>query len=288
MATLHEIRARLESVEELAGIVRAIRSLAAVRIQQAQEGLDNARDYAAVTEAAVADVLAMLPGDRPNAPMARPKPPRVFVLCSEHGFVGPLNRRLLAHAREIQRDESAALMVIGSRGAALALDHGLDIDWTMPMASHKGGVEIVARRVTNELYRRYNPFDHGPVDLLYPRSCGSGPSNPERRTLFPFLTSPAVRPRAAVPPLRNIPADALFARVVQEHVFAEITLAVIETLASVNKARLMIMQAAYENLDKKRLDLGKRERRVRQEEVTTELFDVVIGAEAIDLSQSGR
>ena len=280
MDTLHQIQSRLDSVDDLRGIVRAMRSLAATRIQQAEAGLESIRAYTTITAGAISDVLAMLSEEISPAPHAK-MAPALCVLTSEHGFVGALNNRLLSDAAQAWRQEGATVMIVGSRGAAIATEMQLEFSWTIPMASHGPGVEPVARRIADEVYRCYGRHDVGQIDLLYPSTTGAVDARPERTTLLPFV--PAKRSGQIVRrlPLSNEPAKSLFAAVVQEHVFAEITRAVMETLASVNRARLMAMQSAYDNLDRKARILRMRERRVRQEEITTELLDVVTGAEAI-------
>ena len=54
-----------------------------------------------------------------------------------------------------------------------------------------------------------------------------------------------------------------------------------ESFASENGARLATMEAARANIDKKLDDLAQDERQRRQDEITTELLDIVTGAEAV-------
>jgi F-type H+-transporting ATPase subunit gamma len=55
----------------------------------------------------------------------------------------------------------------------------------------------------------------------------------------------------------------------------------VESLASENGACLQIMQAADRNIADKLEDLMCRARQVRQEAITSELLDVVTGAQAV-------
>lgn len=267
-------------MEELLGLVRAMRSLAAARVQQGQAGLESIHEYAAITVGAIHDMLAILP-ERPD-PSAHPeRASALFVLTSEHGFVGALNARLLNSAAETQRRDGAALMIVGSRGAAIAAERAIDAAWTLPMASHSAGVEPIARKIADEAYRCYGRSHAGRIDLLYPRAGGTVHGHMDRLTLLPFAPREPRPQGSAMPPLSNEPTEPLFTAIVQEHVFAVITRAVMETLVSVNRARLFTMQSAYDNLEDKARELRMRERRARQEEITTELLDVVTGAEAL-------
>ena len=66
-----------------------------------------------------------------------------------------------------------------------------------------------------------------------------------------------------------------------ELLLAQLAHAVTESFANENAARLAAMQAATENVSSKLEELRRSERELRQEEITTELLDVVTGADAI-------
>jgi F-type H+-transporting ATPase subunit gamma len=82
-------------------------------------------------------------------------------------------------------------------------------------------------------------------------------------------------------PLSNLPPRELFEKLIEEIVFAQLTHAAMESFASENAARLVAMESAQDNIDDKLTGLGRLESEGRQEEITTELLDVVTGATAI-------
>jgi F-type H+-transporting ATPase subunit gamma len=73
----------------------------------------------------------------------------------------------------------------------------------------------------------------------------------------------------------------LLQRLASEYLFAELTRAVMESLASENGARLRVMEAADHNTGDKLEGLRRSENALRQEAITSELLDVVTGSEAI-------
>ena len=62
--------------------------------------------------------------------------------------------------------------------------------------------------------------------------------------------------------------------------------ALVESLASENLARMRLMQSADEAVGKKLKMLQRRYRRVRQDHITDELFDVIIGSDAVSSMQN--
>ena len=64
---------------------------------------------------------------------------------------------------------------------------------------------------------------------------------------------------------------------------AALARAALESFAAENWARLETTHAAQNNIDRRLGELRRRERSLRQDEITTELMDVVAGASALQL-----
>jgi F-type H+-transporting ATPase subunit gamma len=277
---LAKLHARIQSIGNLREVVHTLRALSAVRMQQADESLPGAREYAEVIGLALADALALVtPEQRPM-----PSPGRggngLLVFASEHGFVGGLNEVLMDHAADALADGDS-LFVVGSRGARTAQERGLDPAWTLAMTSHRDGVPAVARQIAAELYRRAEREEIVRLDMMFARTGGAGRWNCERQSLLPLDAEAFAATEAAIPPLHYLPAPRLVGQLVEEYFFAELTRAAMEALAGENTARVAAMSAAHDNIERKLEDLRRQEDQLRQEEITTELIDVVTGSEAL-------
>ncbi len=280
MERLARLRARIDSIGNLREVVHTMRSLSAVRMRQADESLTGAREYAEVIGSALADALALVaPEERPTASPRRGGN-GLLVFCSEHGFVGALNEVQIDHA-VAALGEGDSLFIVGSRGARTAWERGLDLAWTLPMTSHRDGVPAVAREIAAELYRRFEREEIVRLDMMFARTGGAGRWNCERQSLLPLDAEAFPATQANVPPLHYLPAPRLVEQLVEEYFFAELTRAAMEALAGENTARVAAMSAAHDNIERKLEDLRRQEDQLRQEEITTELIDVVTGSEAL-------
>jgi len=197
----------------------------------------------------------------------------LLVVFSEHGFVGGFNERLLDRAEE--ELEGQGLWVIGTRGAVLAAERGLETDWSSPMATHSGGVLAITRPIVDRL------ATVATADIVFASYGGAGRFAVVKKNLLPLDPSLLTGSASRKPPLHQLPPDVLLRRLVSEHLFAEVTRAVMESLTSENAARLRVMESADHNIGDKLEDLVRNEHTLRQEAITSELLDVVIGAEAI-------
>lgn len=279
MRRLADLQASLHGLAELQAVVAALRSLAAVRVQQANAVLESLRDYTGVIQEALAEAARGL--DVASAPSERGGDEgMVVVFGSEHGFVGTFNERLLA-AASLECKPKDELLVVGSRAALHAGERKLRVSWSCPVAS-LGSIDQTALRVAEHLSLAGAGRAAERLVLVYARCSGASAWRITTETLLPFDVRPlADRHHERPLPLSNLAPRALLDGLVAEWLFAHITRAATESFASENAARLATMESASENIAKKLEELGRVEREARQEEVTTELLDIVTGAEAV-------
>lgn len=234
-----------------------------------------------VVEDAIADSAALLQESYGRALAEEPSVAAVMiVVCSEHGFAGAFNKSLLDLA-VAKLAPGQQLGIVGRRGALLAEERNLDIAWRFPTATHVGGVLGVTRRVADNL------AGVSRADIVFGQYRKGGHFDAEAKRILPLDPELLVGLDRLSRPLHHLDADSLLQRLAEEYLFAEITRAAMESLASENGARLRVMEAADKNIGDKLDILQRHAQSLRQETITSELLDVVIGAEAI-LDQQGE
>jgi F-type H+-transporting ATPase subunit gamma len=251
-----------------------MRALAAVRMRQASEAVRASRRYAAAIGDALASARDLLPAEPPPPATV---PGLVIVFCTEHGFAGAFNDHLIDRAADGPR---RPLIVVGSRGATLAAERRLEVAATFAAASHPSGVVAVARRVSTELYARVNGDGITHIDAIYGHGDAIGAPTIVRDRLLPVDRAALVR-SAAFAPLHHLEPRALVQQLVTELVLADLIRMAMESLVAENSARMQAMSAARDNIERKLVQLEQAEHRGRQDEVTTELLDLITGAEAL-------
>lgn len=167
------------------------------------------------------------------------------------------------------------MAVIGARGAALARERGLGVDREFAMATHVGGVVATTRTVAEHL------ATVATADVVFASYRRGAGSEVVSRRILPLDPALLVGAQRRSPPLHHLEPAVLLQRLASEYLFAEVTRAVMESLASENGARLRVMETADHNIADKLDDLRRVENTLRQEAITSELLDVVTGSEAI-------
>lgn len=282
MEELARLQARLASITELVGVVRTLRSLAAVRLHQAEATLPAARAYADFVAGALVTALA-LEGRSEAVEPAAGRLRAVVVFCSEHGFVGALNRTLLDHAQDGAGGSPAVLFVVGRRGLLEAGERNLAVAGHWPMPAQPDSAAKLARELAVATFEEFAGGQVAALDLVFARIHGLAAPQINRLSILPPAPI-SVAPKAALPPLTNLPVAVLAGRLVEDYVVGRLALAAIEALAAENAQRVVTMTAAHDNIERRVRELERRLQQLRQEEITTELLDVVTGSEA----QRGR
>ncbi|HXP73172.1 MAG TPA: FoF1 ATP synthase subunit gamma [Stellaceae bacterium] len=278
MTQLAEIQSHIGSMSELLDVVGAMRSLAGMRVQEAQRTLLGVRRYAEAMAGAISAALLLMPEPAP-APSAHGRR-ALLLFTAEHGFVGGFNQSL------VESDEAApaphdTFFVLGSRGAALAYERGRQVTWTRPMATRAASAPETVRSLTAELYRRIARGEISRVEVVFARSRQASRSIIERRLLLPLDLASLAEKRPGQAPFHNLEPQALLEKLMAEYVFALLTEAAIESIASENAARFAAMDSAHEGVTAKLEQLHQSARQARQSEITAELLDLVTGAEAL-------
>lgn len=281
MSELARIEARLESHARLGELVGALRSMAASRTREAQEALAGTTAYRETVAGAMAGVApapdANTDTDAGAGADTDAGPALLLVITSESGFVGGFNARVIDRAVAL-RTGAETLFLVGRRGQMLARERHVTADIALPMTARAGGVTRLARRISARL------ADVSRARIVFARHRQGGAYDVLDRQILPPTPRglPAPPP---LPPLHHLPAATLLDRLAREYLFAEIAHALMESLVSENGARMLTMDAASHNIDD-RLDRLRREERVaRQEQTTSDMLDVIVGAEAVDRPQ---
>lgn len=274
MEQLPRLQARILSLRELRDLIRALRALAASHLQEAQAALIGIRRYVEVVEDGIAEGAGLLPETDAGGAAAAPDKSVLIIAGSEHGFAGDFNDRLLDRA-EAALEPGQGLGIIGRRAAMLAAERGLEPIWSLSMATHVGGILGVTRRAAEHLTAI------SVADIVFGSYRPGGNFEVETKRILPLDPALLVRSARRSSPLHHLAPEVLLQRLASEYLFAEITSAVTESLASENGTRLRVMESADHNIGDKLEDLRRTEHALRQEAITSELLDVVVGSEAV-------
>jgi F-type H+-transporting ATPase subunit gamma len=289
-ARLREIRRRIRSVQSTMKITRAMEQIALARIARAQRRVQAVRPYAQRLTEAMQDVARQtgsldhpLLEERPD-----PQHAAVVVLTSDRGLAGGYNANVIRRAERLMgwlRGDGIepVLYVVGRKGQSyfrfrqIPIEHGWSEFSEVPEYRH-------AEQVAGTLMDAFRDGAVDQVHAAYTDFRSAFTLRPFDRILLPVpkaeLTADDQQGPSADYIFEPGPAQILD-RLLPQYVTALMFAAMLESAASENAARRRAMKAATENAE----DLIRRLTRVanqaRQAEITTELMEIVGGAEAL-------
>ncbi len=275
MEELSRIEDRLESLGELSELVGALRSMAASRAREAQEASEGTKHYCAIVERGIREISPLAGSPAADSSDAGPAQDVLVVITSENGFVGGFNNRLVEKALDVRRP-GEALFVVGRRGQITASELGVEPQAAFTMSSRRDGVTPLARRIARKLARVAS------ARVVAARPASGAGYEVSVRQVLPLELAQASAAAPLDAPIHHLPVAELLEGLASEYLFAELADALMESLASENAARLRTMDAAARNIDERLEKLTRQERVARQEQTTSDMLDVVTGAEAVN------
>ena len=275
---LADIVTQLQNVRQLGAVVTAMRGIAASRAQKSRSLLVGIEAYTEVISRTIGQALSLVPPDGATAIPLRPTSLGLILFCAEQGFAGAFSERVLeAAAGDLG---SAVSLIVGSRGTVVANERGIKPVWSAPLATNIGAIPGFANRLAEVLYGYVASGTIAKVDILFSRSVSGSGIRIDRHSLLPVDFTRFARPIEKQAPLTTLTPPLLLERLVAEYVFAQLCEAATHAFEAENAARMMAMASAKTNIETKLGALSLRERQLRQQEITTEIIELVAGADA--------
>ena len=290
MPTLDTLQRTVATVENLQGIVRTMKTLAAVSIRQYEQAVAAVAHYERAVRLGLTAVLreeaAVHPQSTRSSLGKRDPIVGVVVFGSDHGLCGRFNEDLAEHVRAALAEFPAPgqrIMAVGVRLAALLESLSLAPEQTFYTPAAATGIVQTLRQLLPALEQ----WRHTGVERLL--LCHQRPRPgvhpvPQSVVLLPLDPATFLNPQPW--PGRSLPGhygdrEALLTTLLREWLFIAFFRACGESLASEHASRLLAMQNAERNIEERLTALHTVYYQQRQEAITTELLDVIVGFEAL-------
>jgi len=287
MPSLQQLEKQIATIDGLRDVIHSMRSLAATYLRRAEERLSGLRAYADTVGRAIEDCLF-------GREIALPEPEAggaaILVFFSEQGLCGRFNEVIADAAAERAKVIGARrFIVVGKRGPALLRREKLEVIAEMPSTTSPDGDDVVIHAIARTVVGLRDREAFGELHLLHARYLSPGRIEPAFERVLPLDLSQwrdPLAPRRTQPHLALSRLD-LLRELVSEYTFITLFRAMTESLAGEHGMRLQSMEAAKGNIDDALEELQLQSRIQRQNEITSELLDVVSGAAAL-VSQDDR
>ncbi len=285
---LRAVKRRIGSVKSTQKITRAMELIASSRIIKAQRRVEAARPYAEKMR----DLMASVARNASNIdhPLLRQKEQvgtvGHIVITADRGLAGAYNSNVIRAAeRDMREHDQTQLFISGKKGISYFRFRGYDISQSWQGFSDRPRIEN-AREVARAAVEAFTEGDVDEVRLVYTRYESALTQKPVVLKLIPVPREefededePATG-QGANYVFEPEPEDIL-GYLLPRYVEGAVLQGMLEAAASEHAARRRAMKAATDNADELIDSLTREYNQARQAEITTEIMEMVGGAEAL-------
>jgi F-type H+-transporting ATPase subunit gamma len=290
------LRRRIRTINATKKITRAMELIAASRIVRAQQRVHAAQPYSDQITEVVRDLSAA--GGEVQSPLltARPEIKRAchVVVAADRGLCGAYNSSVVRAAEgEIKSDAlrniGYSLITVGRKAEGYFRFRNYQID-----ASFIGFTETPtyedARKIGRRVIEMYLAEEIDSVEVVYTRFVSAGFQEVVLRPLVPLehevLAGGDARPAEIAAGYEFEPSPSeILEPLLPRYVEARIYAALLNAAASQQAARQRAMKAATDNAEELIRSYTRIMNRARQDTITTEIMEIVGGAEALSAGE---
>lgn len=281
MSKRREVKQRLTALDEIDGIMVAMKNLALLETHRLAAFLNTQRRAVESIEAAAGDFLSFYP--QATAHTDGMQQMLLVVFGSERGLCGDFNETLLEPLAAVTQQGDTMLVAVGRR-----LENKLQGDARItafvegPSVAEE--VQAALVRLVKELSKlqQQRPEEVWRISALY----HDGESGEARlRQLLP-LVAPTGRSVYSHAPLLNLEPAQFLSQLTDQYLYAALHEVFYASLMEENRMRLEHMDNAIRRMEKEETKLRLRYNALRQEEIIEEIEIIMLSAEL--LSETAR
>jgi F-type H+-transporting ATPase subunit gamma len=292
MASLKALKIRIGSVKSTQKITKAMKMVAAAKLRRAQEAAVAARPYALRLEKVMASLAAKVTVSESSpkllAGTGKDQVHLLIIATSERGLAGAFNSNIVRAARRKAEELEAAgktvkIYIAGKKGRVIRRFYPNQIVADHEMSHIKNVAFADAKAVTDDVIARFEAGEFDIAHLFYARFQSALVQEPVGRQIIPVAlnTTKAAANDDGGAVDYEPDEEAILADLLPRNIAIQVFGALLENAASEQGSRMTAMDNATRNAGDMINRLTIQYNRTRQAAITTELVEIISGAEAL-------
>ncbi|HOV89675.1 MAG TPA: ATP synthase F1 subunit gamma [Syntrophorhabdaceae bacterium] len=283
MATLRDIKRKINSINSTQTITRTMKMVSASKLRKAQDAYEKIKDYALKMENLVGRVIGKLPKDAHPLLIERDEIKKVLILAiaSDRGLCGGFNTNIgLAVenfiAQNKEKYERIGVYVFGRKARDYLIRRKVDV------IKERLDIKLVgmdfSEEVASELIKLYVEGEFDKIYILYTHFESAVKYVVKFEEFIPIKASTEeYEGDYLYEPNRDKIVDAIIPKFISTKIYY----AIVDSQTSEHAARMSAMENATKNCTEMVSHLTLVYNKRRQEGITSEMLDIVGGAEAL-------
>ncbi|MGH6781526.1 MAG: F0F1 ATP synthase subunit gamma [Sphingomonadaceae bacterium] len=292
MPSLKSLKVRITSVKSTQKITKAMKMVAAAKLRRAQDAAVSGRPYAERLEKVMASLASKvtISASSPKllAGTGSDQVHLIIVATSERGLAGAFNTNIVRAARKKAEELTATgktvrFYIAGKKGrAVLKRFHAKQIAHDHEMGHIKNVAFADAQTLAEDVIRRYEAGGFDVAHLFYAKFQSALVQIPTGQQIIPVPLPEGGADAGNGAAVEYEPdEESILADLLPRNVAIQIFRALLENAASEQGSRMNAMDNATRNAGDMINRLSIQYNRTRQAAITTELVEIISGAEAL-------
>ena len=291
MASLKELKLRIGSVKSTQKITKAKQMVAAAKLRRAQAAAEAARPFSERIEAVVAS-LAQKVGRSDSAPRllagtGADQRHLLVVLNSDRGLAGAFNSNIVKAARDLARElqaqgKAVQFYLVGRKGRPVIRRlFPTQIAGEYDTTGYRDLTYDNAQEIADEVMRRFDAGEFDVAHLFFSRFRSALVQEATGQQIIPVDASDAPADDSGAAVEYEPDEEAILADLLPRNITVQVFKGLLENAASEQGASMTAMDNATRNAGDLINTLTIQYNRSRQAAITTELVEIISGAEAL-------
>ncbi len=292
MPSLKDVKLKIVGVRKTKQITRAMNMVASAKLRGAQGRIERFRPYASKYRQVVADLAAKVQdsGHPLLSAHEQKKHCAIILLTSDRGLCGGFNSNLVSEAMKLAQGKRSegmdvSFVCVGRKGRDAIRKSSYPIKSSFGDRMDNPDFSLVST-VAQEVIHAYTGLELDEVWLVYGEFVSMAQQPPRVLRLLPLHAPAEERAKEACGPECEYiyePSEAkLLADLLPRYIKVQLYRAILDTAASEHAARMAAMDNATRNCNDLINTLTLLYNKTRQASITSELIDIVGGAEALN------
>lgn len=285
MGNIREIRARIRSVKNTQQITKTMKMVASAKLRRTQNSLNGMRNFAQRSREILQELLDGEVAEYENPfliPRKETKKVCYVMFVGNRGLCGVYNHAILRYAQELVRADTreCSVVVCGSWGRDVIAQSGLPVRHTFDAISDTPDT-AQSLPVADYLKRLYLSGEADEIHLVYQRFYSALQQVPSQMQLLPAKLETEEKDEATNDYIFEPDAKSVLENMVQLYLDNMVYSVLLEAKVSEQASRMTAMSTATDATGELISDLSLKLNRVRQAAITTEIAEIVGGANAL-------
>ncbi|OQW44649.1 MAG: F0F1 ATP synthase subunit gamma [Proteobacteria bacterium SG_bin5] len=290
MASLKALKIRIGSVKSTQKITKAMKTVAAAKLRRAQDAAIAARPYAQRLEAVMASLASKVTVSASSPKLlsgtGRDQVHLLVVATSERGLAGGFNTNIVRLARRtadelIAQGKTVRFYLAGRKARVLARFYPNMIHVDRDMSGLRAPAFAEAQALAQDLIARFEAGEFDVAHLFYSTFRSALVQEPSVQQIIPVPLTASDAPASDAAVEYEPDEEAILAELLPRNIAIQLYRAMLENNAGFYGAQMTAMDNATRNAGDMIKRLSIQYNRARQAAITTELVEIISGAEAL-------